>query len=371
LNLTNKVIVIGKSQHVFTKLYIDLLIFHCEVESEDIVFLTLDNCSEELDRDTSVIKRTYTDFAISDIEQARNITFISLNKENSFLVDELLSSREENIDKTFIHMTEDELSRWVKTKEKYGFLKVDKKNFMSENCLSSLKKVKKFISSDEAFRKEMVDCLGRDDFEIINARDAFSVLPSRVLSDFAALYKEKNRHNNPENKILIGGKRNVFKLSDVISILKELEKKGVLLEYKYMIFTYHKRKYFRILLDLYCVYLRHIKRKNIDISYPTVTNSITYNSLIMSCSHFILQDRGSMTTVKEFIRMKRGYVHVRTGSRNQREITDTIKIDVEQYQDYHSLVDNIVNPKYDIDENSKIINEHFERSYATLSDLYK
>ncbi|MFA0508764.1 MULTISPECIES: hypothetical protein [unclassified Vibrio] len=365
--LQEKHLIVGYSSHIFVNLYIDMLINKCAIHKKNLYFLTLDN---NVIKNSIIESKYYKDFSLEEISSAKSITFISLNKNNSFLFNDICSFNETSIEKIYVHLTEDELTRWVKTKSKNGFLKVTPRNYMSDDCITVLKKIRNFIAAEKAFNQDLQYVLERSDFNITDARDAFSVMPTKELEKFQELYKLKSQAINPEEKILIGAKRGVFTLSETISILNDLDKKGALLDYKYMIFTYNKRRKYRILLDVYCAYLRFFKRKNIDISFPTVTNGVTYNALVMSCNHIILQDRGSMTTIKEYIRMERGIVHVRDKSRNYRELTETIGVQVESYQNFSELASNIVNSKINIKENSLLVVNFFNKSFERLRKVY-
>ncbi len=347
----NKHLIVASSNNIFTRLYIDMLINTIGVDAKKLSFISLDDgIHSDIVHEYSIFCNYYKNNTVEELSKAKTITFMSLHKFNSPMIKDLLDFDENLTQKIYIHSSEDELNRWVLTKQKYGKLVSTKKNLVGDTCLSVLPRLTNFITA-QAFRKEMEYVLERKDFTIINARDAFSVMPVQVLTKFQKLYQETSTNTAPDKKILIGVKRNVFSLFEVISILKNMEKQGIITKYKYMIFSYKNRLYFRILLDMYSLYLRHIKKKIVDISYPTVTNSVTYNSLIASCSDIILQKRGSMTTVKEFIRMGRGIVHVKEGTRNELELTQTIGVDVVKYTSFSNLAKNIKMNTVDIQEN--------------------
>ncbi|SHI42700.1 hypothetical protein VA7868_03689 [Vibrio aerogenes CECT 7868] len=368
----NKNIIVGKSNHVFTNLYIDMLIHNCHIHPDNLGLITLDDEKNTcLPAEHDIFIDYYKNYQLQELSTAKTITFISLNAYNSFLIQALLDFSGVNADKIYIHLTEDELSRWKETHEQYGEIRETKKNSVSSCCLSVLPRIKHFIASEQAFRPEMEILLKRTDFTIVDARDAFSVMPVQLLNKFRELYSEQTQHTQPENKILIGAKRGVFKYLEIISFLRALDKAGILRDYKYMIFTYEKRKFFRVMIDLYCLYLRHIRKTIIDISYPTVTNSVTYNALLVSCSHIILQPRGSMTSVKEFIKMGRGVVHVEKDTRNHLELTLSVGVDVAAYSDPAELAENIKNNHIDIHANQLKVTQRFKDSFAKLNALYK
>lgn len=367
----NKHLIVAMASNVFTSLYVDMLINNVGIEARKLAFISLDDgdYSNIID-DYDVYCDYYKNHTIESLSKAKTLTFISLNKYNSFLVKALLDFSPALANKIYVHLTDDELDRWVLTKKEYGKIVVTKKNVVSDACIDVLPKLKHFIAADDAFRPLLESVLERVDFSIIDARDAFSVMPVALLTKFRELYKDNSKNTKAEKKLLIGAKRHVFSLSEVLSVLRSMEKKGILLDYKYMIFTYKKRKSFRILLDIYCLYLRHIKRKNIDISYPTVTNSITYQALIASCSDLILQRRGSMTTAREYIRMGRGVIHIKDGDINERELTQTIGVDVAKYTSFDQLAQNIEKNNIDVLANQVKMEAYYKRCYLLLEQLY-
>ncbi|MCV5640750.1 hypothetical protein OFN49_38285, partial [Escherichia coli] len=78
-------------------------------------------------------------------------------------------------------------------------------------------------------------------FNFIDGRDAFKSLPSKLWEELSNLYDGNSSHTKPENRILLGGKKEVFSLSDVISIINFLIFKSKIDNLKLMVFTDSRR----------------------------------------------------------------------------------------------------------------------------------
>ncbi|MDX2319365.1 MAG: hypothetical protein QNK26_02075 [Moritella sp.] len=196
-------------------------------------------------------------------------------------------------------------------------------------------------------------------------------MPTALWDKFTNLYLCDNEYTKPEDRILIGAKRGAFSLSDTISILKNLHQEGVLENNKCMLFIDKKHKSHRIFIDLYLSYLKLIKKCDVDISFPTPANNITYNALIMSCSHLILQGRGSMTTARSFITQARGVVHVETNSPNDIELTQSEGVEVAGFNNFRDLAINIKNNLIDVNQNKLIMEDRYRFKYDVLTKIYK
>ncbi|MCY9872509.1 hypothetical protein [Vibrio barjaei] len=372
MRLIDKNIIIGSYGQMFAELYIDLLINRCEIPSDDICFVALDNqISSQCNSVCGVPAYNFSDCSLDEFSECRSITTISLNPSNSSQLEQIITTTPKLIEKIYVHLTEDEVNRWVSTKKQYGELTITKKNYMSDACLRIIPKIENFIAAETPFREKLQHVLERDNFKIFDARDAFRSLPDNTWRLFSRLYEEDKKSSKPEQKILFGAKQGVFSIKYILGVFKELSSRGKLLDYKYMVFTYKKDKSVRIILDLYCIYMRNIKRKNIDISYPTASNAISYNALIMSCNHLILQYRGSMTTAKSYIALGCGTVHVERGSNNEIELCQNDGINAGIYSNTAELIDNITNNAIDIVDNKRLIEENYDYKYKVLNKIYR
>ncbi len=371
MSLNNKNIIIGFSEHIFTKLYIDMLVTKCNVDSKNICLIALNDIKDSAFlTGTNIQNFSYKDCSFSDLEKCKTITLISLTSINSAYIKKAFEFSDEIIKKTFIHITDDEVNRWVKTKDKYGKLKDTKKNHTNKDCIFVLNKALNFIAPNEPFKAKLEYVTGRNNFKLYDARDAFRTMPSNIWEQFNRLYVNDSEYTNPEKKILIGAKRRVFSLPQILRILHYLHKHKLLPEFKCMIFTHEKRKVSKIIIDLYLIYLKYFKKCNVNISFQSPTNNITYNALIMSCSDIILQGRGSMTTARCFVSIGKGVIHVKKDSPNDIELTRSEGIEVANYLEFNELALNIKNNNIDISNNKEKIEHKYRLKYNVLSSIY-
>ncbi|MCQ6498250.1 hypothetical protein NPN26_26100, partial [Vibrio parahaemolyticus] len=74
-------------------------------------------------------------------------------------------------------------------------------------------------------------------------------LPSKLWEELSNLYDGNSSHTKTENRILLGGKKEVFSLSDVISIINFIIFKSKIDNLKLMVFTDSRIKRYRLWLD--------------------------------------------------------------------------------------------------------------------------
>ncbi|PMH46094.1 hypothetical protein BCU68_09315 [Vibrio sp. 10N.286.49.B3] len=366
--MKNKNAIIGRTSHTFLKLYIDMLIHKCDCSKDDICIIATDNSLtiSELD---GVMVIPFESVSNEDFIECKTITAISLSTHNSSYLSKIIDIGDVR-DKLYIHLTDDEVDRWLKTKDKHGELIPTKSNSFDDDCKHVLNHVKNLIAPRDYFEPSLQYLTGRDDLNFIDARDAFKSLPTLLWDKFSDVYTIDETQTAPENRIMIGAKRGVFSLFEVIALIQNLKKENLLPKYKLLVFTYKKKKSFRVLIDIYLGYLRKIRRCNVDISYPTATNSITYNALVMSCSHLLLQRRGSMSTTRSYLSLGRGVVHVEVDSPNYIELSKAESIKVAGYSSMRDVAKNIANGNIDLDINRKQIEERFEYKFSLLKDIY-
>ncbi|MGR5349268.1 hypothetical protein [Vibrio mediterranei] len=370
-DLSGRNVICGFPEHIFTIMFIDTLVSKCSVDAEKLCVVDLSNSfSRSKLNDLNIDVFNSSECSMDSFSNCASITFISLHKGNSAYLCKLLDSQNNLVDRTYVHLTDDEVDRWVNTKKQFGELKPTKRNNVSPACITALSRIKNYIAPEWPFRERLSYVLNHSEFNLFDGRDAFKTMPTKLWEQFSSCYDIEKSHTAPEKKVLIGAKQGTFSLWQVIALLRALKSKGKLLDFKYMLFTYKKNKSERMALDLYCLYLRHFRRCNIDISYQTATNSITYNALIMSASHLILQDRGSMTTARSYISLGRGVVHVNASSPNMEELAKSERVDVEPYSSIEELAANIVGTIVDVSHNRKVMMERYSEKYSHLKEIY-
>ncbi|WP_064609113.1 hypothetical protein [Photobacterium sp. J15] len=367
----NKHVIIGHGKHVFTNLYIDVLVNKANVDQDKLVFLTIDSDAEtDLPSNVRVSCVSYDRALLSQLSEAKSFTLISFTSTNSFVVKDIYDFEKDLIKKVRIYLTDDELDRWKKIKQQKGVIAESKKLHISSDVVELLPRIKTFITLDKAFRGALSDVLGRDDFNIINVRDPFATMPVEHTDKLNDLFEMKLIHDKPENRILLGSKRERFTLKQLISLIKSFNKQGILNDYKFLLFHHDKVKFTRILIDLYCLYLRYVKKSIVTISYPTVTNSLTYTCMIMSCSHFILQPRGGISSARQYMTNGRGIVCVSEGSPNDRELSYGLGLDLIRFSSFDDLAKKIKNNNVDIEENKIKMREELSSYFKLLKSSY-
>lgn len=227
MQFDNKNIIIGDSNHMFTNLYIDLLVNKCGIDKSDICFVSLNKVENN-----SIINNLNIDICRHDVcelkvlKKCKTITLISLSTKNSKFIRKVFEYSNEFIKKTYIHLADDELDRWIKTKNKHGKLIKTKDNYVGDACIYILDRVSNFIAPNAYFRSNLEFVLERKNFALFDARGAYKTMPMELWNRFINLYNYKGQYTKPEHKILIGGKRNVFSAYESICILGHLRKKS-------------------------------------------------------------------------------------------------------------------------------------------------
>ncbi|MEZ8511524.1 hypothetical protein AB6D22_11825 [Vibrio splendidus] len=365
----NKNIIVGFENHVFTKLYIDVLIRKCSIKEEDIVLISLSE-SDQIDhlKGTNVKLVNYRNVDLAALVSCKTVTSISLSLSNAPFLKSLLECSDKFIGKLYIHLTDDEVARWLKTIDKHGSLIQTRNNQINEDCLFVLSKVINFIAPEPYFRPSLEKILKRQELNFYDARDAFKSMPNELWDEFECMRSKFVEETQAENKILIGAKADSFTVLEILSIIYRLGMAGVLNQHKLLVFVKPKRVFSRLVID---TFLALFKMKCVvDISYVTPTNNINYNALIMSCSDIILQGRGSMSTARSFISGGNGAIHVKVETPNFIEMTESEGISVNGYNTLAEIPQSFENKPKATDENQKIMKNRFLHKYQVLNKIY-
>ena len=366
----NKNIIVGFENHVFTKLYIDVLIRKCSIKEEDIVLISLSE-SDQINhlKGTNVKLVNYSNVDPAALVSCKTVTSISLSLSNAPFLKSLLECSDKFIGKLYIHLTDDEVARWLKTIDKHGSLIQTRNNQINEDCLFVLSKVINFIAPEPYFRPSLEKILKRQELNFYDARDAFKSMPSELWDEFECMRSKFVEETQAENKILIGAKADSFTVLEILSIIYRLGMAGVLNQHKLLVFVKPKRVFSRIIIDAFLVLFK--MKCVVDISYVTPTNNINYNALIMSCSDIILQGRGSMSTARSFISGGNGAIHVKVETPNFIEMTESEGISVSGYNTLAGIPQSFEKKSKATDENRQIIKSRFSQKYQVLNEVYR
>ncbi|MCX2758242.1 hypothetical protein OQJ65_08770 [Vibrio sp. Sgm 22] len=363
----NKHAIVGFSDHVFTNLYIDVLINKCSVDPNSIELICLGDI-EDTNENSRVHKVRFRDVLPEQFIDFKSITFISLNSFNSSYLEIIISYTRDNI---YIYLTDDELARWKLSKIENGKVSKSNKLNIGESCVNVLPKIKNFISLGSVYREPLESVLERNDFDIIEGRDPFGTMPVEHLELLKRIYDIGSLHDSSEKSVLIGSKQGVFSAKEVIDIIRSFNRNNLLDEFKFHIFTNKNNRKARVIIDLYALYMRKIRKVKIDIGFPIATNSLTYSNLVMSCSVFLLQGRGGISTARTYLRFSRGIIAVQKNTPNESELVKGLGIDLISYTDFDDLVSQVINQSVDIERNSQKIEIDLKRSYDSLGNLYQ
>lgn len=360
-------IIVGDHEHVFIKLYIDVLVKKCLVPPSKLLLVS-PSCGESREPllDVDVVSYQHCDTKI--LNDCCSVTAISLNTKNASVLKKLIVENHA-AEKIAIHLTDDEVARWINVKNKHGELVVASEALFDEDCLFVINNVNTLIAPEPYFKEKMDHLLPDKTYRYVDARDPFKSLPSREWEMFKSLHQSESITVR-ENNICIGAKRGVFSLIDILKMISAFKKEGLVPKNKIILFTYKKKKHLRVIIDLYLGMLRHIYKCNVDIAYPIATTPIAYNAILASCHYLILQGRGSMSSARSYLSLGNGVVCVEANSANEKELKFAEGVDVISYKTWHDLALAIKNNSIDAAKNQAIINQAFNRKYAVLREFY-
>lgn len=368
-----------KNKHVFFiadndrffYLYADALIHKAKISPDSLVVIVFPMLGH-MDNLKQLAQVTYVEMnseAISSALDAKSITFMSLHKGNSSYVKQVLELNESISEKVHIFLTDDEVDRWGQVFKKHHNIVEDNKALIGRDDIWVLGKINKFIAHKKTFEQKLVTMLKRETIEFIDAGVIFDTLPTLESECLRQAYIKNQIFAGTEKKILIGTKQKSFNLNVIKSIIKECT--AVLGdEYKFLILWHKKQRKERIFLDLYLIYLRHIKRKTVDVSYVTALNPLGYTALIMSCSHIILQGRGGASTARQFIKWSGGIICTQNGTANDFGFRDALGLDILSFKSSKELASKIKDSKISLQLNAERTQDEEKRSIQELSRLY-
>ncbi|MBE8578960.1 hypothetical protein [Vibrio sp. OPT18] len=361
---------ITKSDRFFY-LYADALINKANIAPECIkvvVFDCVDNGS--IDKVPGVDYLNYDENTLSSLDEARTITFMSLNQVNSTMVRNVIDYSAALLKKTYIFLTDDEIDRWHRSIDKHGKIVPSKKLAIAQNDIYVSERIINFIGHEKTFYERITSALQRADIEFVNAGVIFDTLPTSITQSLEKTIVEGNKWITKEKRVLVGTKQKSISFSEIKALLSEFCNQNEAENYKFTIFWHKKNRKQRILLDIFISYLRHIKRQTLDVSYVTAISPVAYTSLIMSCSHLILQRRGGASTARQYIKWGQGTLCTSTGSPNDFGFKEALGLDIISYSSTKELVTSIVENRNNVEENALNMTREEARSIAELQQVY-
>lgn len=353
----------------FIYYYLDTLIYRANVKKENMKVIVIDERFPERKVD-GVKYELYDKSNLKEYSSSKTITFISLHSSNSKYMRDLFEFDLDLACKVHVFLTDDEVARWCFSIEKYGRVKSGKMFSTNKDVLFCLKYIKNFIKHEAVFRTKLSNVLGRNDIYFTNADGCFSSLPCAMSDELEIILKKSNDWSGKEKKILIGTKQKSFSIKNIIRIIWSFCRKGKGEEYKFLIFSHKKQRKERIFLDIVLIIFRHLLRQTINISYVTALSPFAYTSLVMSCSHMILQPRGGATTARLFMSWGQGVVCVPENSPNAIGRKLAYGVDLIEFNSFSGLVDGVMEDNVDVRKNAILVKEEEKRCWGRLGELY-
>ncbi|MDH6027898.1 TM1812 family CRISPR-associated protein [Vibrio splendidus] len=352
----------------FSSLFIDSLIGKVGVNPESLCIVRYGDSSNGnvVDMIEGVTCLDLEDVEDSLFINSTTITYFSLNSYNSKYIRSLLSIAPEIGDKAYMFLTDDEVERWIKCKEKYGILTSDDKLSISDDDIWVLKRQKGFFGLDKIFREKLNSSIGQQDRIFVDITSVFDMLPTLPSEH---LFSAISHSRTVSKTILLGTKPSAFKYKDLKCLIQEFVKFGLHKEFKFIIMWPVTQWRKRVLLELYFLYLHKIKKITLDVSILTSLSPLAYNAVVSSCSHLLLQSRGGGGAARLFLKLGLGKVCSVRGGHNGRFFKEGQSIELLEYSTFRELVENLKRD-VDIPNNALKINEEEQRSIKELAKFY-
>ena len=90
----------------------------------------------------------------------------------------------------------------------------------------------------------------------------------------------------------------------------------------------------------------------------------------MSCSHFILQERGGASTARQYVKWGQGDLCIYNKSSNYELFNDFFNVEIIKFNDFMNLIYGIKNRNIDIISNAKKIEIEEVRSLKILKEYF-
>lgn len=357
----------------FFYLYCEALIEHLNLTGSDFVAIVIKTPGGSIERLKKVSGVTYVRHDSIDLallNTAKNITSMSLSYLNSVFIDSLLKQCPELVDLYCIFITDDEFERWLNCFNEFGVLKESSKYKVTSSDINVLRVVKHMIGFKNVFGESVRNILGRDGIQWIDCGVVFDTLQSNRMSLFSVLAMNMGELNS-ENytvspRVLFRSKE--YGLKGFLSWLRFLISS---LKYDIHLVTFISRPSFIIFSELLRLCARVFFNAKVKVDYKMQTNSLSYTMGLLSCSHFILQDRGGASSARTFIKYACGSVIVKRNSHNDVFFHKGYGCDLTRYDDISEVIHLIKNDALKNKSNQERINMAEINSLARLSEFYR
>jgi hypothetical protein len=364
--ISNKHIFICIENDSFLQLFVDVLVSKTNLNKDDfaIVIIPL-KTRHPFNKVIDAEFIDYNESLIPDLVNAKSLTFMSLNNWNSVVLNKLVDQDNKIVNKIFIFIGDDEIDRWNKNFNINTFLKEDESQHISSEVIKALSYRLNFIMSHKYFYDVLKKILSIDKINVIDASLTFDILLTDQSEKLFHIVKSSFKKNE---KILIGSKANSFGFRATTKILNSFYKLETINNYKFVCLNQGKH---RIALMLYIFFFRLFKKINLQVEFFPTTEALTYNSMVSSISYFILQDRGGVSTARNFAKWGCGVLCVMQDSPNSGVFKDVYKIDLIDFENYDEIANKIKNSQHiNVQLNRMKIMDEELRSIDQLSKIY-
>jgi hypothetical protein len=330
MNYSNKHIFIISDRDIFFNLYADALVQKCNIDPGRIIAIVYKSgLKESLLRHHNFQYINYENDLFKKINDVSTITTISLNSTIAPIVKEIFEESPDLRKKLSVLITDDEIDLWMRNFKKRKYISINKKQGITLDLLFCLENISNFIGPKIFFHEILCQVLQRENFNFIDANYIFDILPSIQSEVLRKLNSDIVSDNS--TRILLGSKG--FPIFGVFRFIwihyKFLDNKQVLF------FPVHR--YRRVVIDFYLILLNLFFRKNVDFVYLGKTNQVTYNSIIASCSYFVVQDRGGYSSARLYAKWGCGQMIIKRGSFNYLYFQRSFGIDCPSWESFNSL----------------------------------
>ena len=369
------VFVIGDNDKFFF-LQADALINKVGVEESNICAVVLRYSSndtfDELKKVRGVSYIKFNDALLSDFVNAKTVTVMSLLRKNSGVVRSIIEYDRTILSRLYIFITDDEVNRWNTVFLREKKIVSDNKLLISPDDIFVLNEVENFIAPQITFEPLITKLLDRS-VNYINSGIIFDTLDYESHQYLKSLFS-LNENISTNYKILYGSKgikRNDLKalISLWVNLLKNISLLKPEVSLSFVFITKNSRIIFFI--EILRVLLNLINKRKTNVDYIAPSDPLTYTSLILSCSHFVLQGRGGASTARTYVKLARGILCIKNKTHNHTFFKDDYKIDSINYTTSKELALKIVNSNIDLINNSQILKMNELDSIKLLKKLYQ
>lgn len=354
----------------FTNLFIDSLLNKLELDPNDIIIVIFSirkKLNINIEKISDVKYFEYSEEILNNFSKIKSLTFMSLNNWNAPIIKDIINNGI-SVDKIYIYITDDEISRWKLVYEKFGKLIENKKKHLSKDVLYIIKLLKNFIVPKDYFYDILITILERRTFSIVNASVIFDILPYHYSSKLHSFLENKDIIKNEFKRVMIGTKKNSFGVIDTVNIIKSFCQLQLHCQYEFICYNSLGS---RILIDIYLLFLQKVKRQKVIITYCSNMNSLLYNTLLLSSTYLILQPRGGGSSARLFAKWMCGYLVIKNKSPNALFFEKVYKTDFIKFDKIVDISNNLIYINdIDVIKNRESVLKEELRSIKELKTIY-